>query len=79
MRTGRKIVSGFLAEAAVLIAVFPFLDSWIENQGLRESLRMNNGSSPIDMRSVGRQSAILCLMCLASAVVFAIKTSDGGE
>jgi hypothetical protein len=79
VRTIRKILSGCCAEAAVLIAIFPYLDFWIENQRMRGISQLANGPSPFDMRSVERQSAILCLMCLASAVVLAIKTSDEEE
>ena len=79
VRTIRKIVSGCCAEAAVLIAIFPYLDFWIENQRIRGTSQLTNGASPFDMRSVERQSATLCLMLVISAVVFAIKTSDEEE
>jgi len=72
----RKILSGFCAEAAVLIAVFPYLDFLIENQRIRGTSQLTSGSSPIDMGPVKRLSVILCLVCLISAVVLAIKTPD---
>jgi len=79
VRTIRRILSGFCAEAAVLIAVFPYLDFLIENQRIRGTSQLANGSSPIDMGPVERLSAILCVVCLISAVVLAIKAPGNGE
>jgi hypothetical protein len=70
VHTTRKILSAFCAEAAVLIAVFPYLDFLIENQ------HPPNGSVPIDMGPVKRLSAILCVACLVSAVILAVKAPD---
>jgi hypothetical protein len=77
--TSRKILSGFCAEAAVLIAIFPYLDFLIESQHVREASQLSKGASPIDMASVKRQSAMLVAAFLISAVVLAIKTSDEEE
>jgi hypothetical protein len=74
--SARKILSGFCAEAAVLIAVFPYLDFLLENQRIRGTSQLVSGSSPIDMGSVKRLSAILCIACLALAVMLAIKAPD---
>jgi hypothetical protein len=77
--TSRKILSGFCAEAAVLIAIFPYLDFLIESRHIRETSQLTNSPSPIDMGSVKRQSAMLVAAFLISAVVLAIKTSDEEE
>jgi hypothetical protein len=79
VRTSRRILSGFCAEAAVLIAVFPYLDFLIARQETRELSQPTGGPSLMDMGSVKRLSAILCVMCLASAVILAIKTPDEKE
>jgi hypothetical protein len=71
--SARKILSGFCAEAAVLIAIFPYLDFVLENQHIKGTSQLVGGSSPIDMEPVKRVSAILCIGCLVSAVVLAIK------
>jgi hypothetical protein len=63
----------FCAEAAVLIAIFPYLDFVLENQHIKGTSQLVGGSSPIDMEPVKRVSAILCIGCLVSAVVLAIK------
>jgi hypothetical protein len=68
--TSRRILSGFCAEAAVLIAIFPYLDFLIESRHRETS---------IDMGSVKRQSAMLVAAFLISAVVLAIKTSGEEE
>ncbi len=67
-------MSGFCAEAAVLIFVFPYLDFLIARRSIRESSQMANGPESVDMRTVIIISAILCLGFLASAVV--LKDSD---
>jgi hypothetical protein len=69
VRTTRRILSGFCAEAAVLIAVFPYLDFLIAQ-------REPSSLPPIDMGPVKRYSAILSVMCLVSAVILAIKTDE---
>jgi len=72
VRTARRILSGFCAEAAVLIAIFPYLDFLIENYRSNQT----NGVRPLDMGPVKHVSVILCIACLASAVILAIKTDE---
>lgn len=62
-----KILSTFCAEAAVLITVFPPLEFLIA----RRSSQVISGAQPIDMASVIRWSAILCIAFLATSVMFA--------
>jgi hypothetical protein len=69
VRAIRRILSGFCAEAAVLIAIFPYLDFLIENY-------RSSGVRPVDMGPVKHVSVILCLACLASAIILAIKTDE---
>jgi hypothetical protein len=56
--------------------VFPYLDFLIASRNIRESSETGGGILPIDMRSVVRVSGILCLICLVSSVVLAIKAPD---
>ena len=79
VRTIRRVLSGFCAEAAVLIAIFPYLDFLIESHRFNEKSQSIGSSATIDMGSVKRQSAILCVLCLTSAIVLAIKTSGEEE
>jgi len=74
VRKSRSVLSGFCAEAAVLIFVFPYLDFLIARRSIRESSQIANGPEPVDMRTVIATSAILCLVFLVSAVV--LKDSD---
>jgi hypothetical protein len=74
VRKSRIVLSGFCAEAAVLIFVFPYLDFLIARRGIRESSQIANGPEPPDMRVVIATSAILCLGFLVLAV--ALKDSD---
>jgi hypothetical protein len=78
VRTTRKILSGFCAEAAVLVAIFPYLDFFIENYRTRGIPQNANGTQPMDMASVKHLSVTICLTCLVAAIVLAIK-SPGEE
>lgn len=69
MRKSRIVLSGFCAEAAVLIFVFPYLDFLLARRSIRESSQIANGPEPVDMKTVIATSAILCLAFLVSAVV----------
>lgn len=70
VRASRKVLSGFCAEAAVLIAVFPYLDFLIAR---RESPLLTNGTQSVDMGAVVGTSAILCIGFLISAVMLTDK------
>ena len=56
----------------MLIAIFPYLDFLIENYRSNQT----SGVRPFDMGPVEHVSVILCLACLASAVILAIKTDE---
>jgi hypothetical protein len=75
VHSARKILSTFCAEAAVLIAVFPYLEFLIASRSSKENPHVANGTQPIDMGAVRGVSAILCVMCLVSAVVLAVKAN----
>ena len=63
----------------MLIAVFPYLEFLIASRGPREISQLTGGTQPIDMGTVRRMSAILCITCLILAVVLAVKSPNGGE
>lgn len=72
VRSTRSILSTFCAEAAVLIAVFPYLEFLIASRNAKDS----GSGGLIDMRAAGRRSAILSVGLLVVSVVLAIKTSE---
>lgn len=75
----RRILSGFCAEAAVLLAIFPYLDFLVDSRHVKENSSASNGAYPIDMGSVKRVSAMLVVFSLVTAVVLAIKTPGKNE
>ena len=68
VRATRKILSEFCAEAAVLIAVFPYLDFLIENY--------RTSQPKIDMGPVKRLSAMICVISLIMSIFLAVKTDE---
>lgn len=76
VRTVRKILSEFCAEAAVLIFIFPYLDFLIES---RQESGQTARTLPVDMRSVLVDSIIISLGFLIASVIFAIKTPSERE
>lgn len=75
----RKIFSTFCTEAAVLLAIFPILDYWIEQQQIRDSSSVMVHSASVDMKSVAIVSVILAVGFVCLAVITAVKTPNAAR
>jgi hypothetical protein len=75
---GFSVLSTFLAEAAVLILVFPPLEFFLARRNTMENPKLVTGVPPIDIVPVMEWSGILCFGLLAVSIWFKEIASRAG-
>lgn len=75
---GFSVLSTFLAEAAVLILVFPPLEFFLARRNAVENPKLVTGAPPIDIVPVMEWSGILCFGLLAVSILFKEIASRAG-